>query len=93
MDWVEVLLALAELSISLLCEVKSLEASGFWISTAFYGACSECWSLEPGLLLCLPWLCVTSHAGAGVQLCESDGGVQQQKSQRVSHQVCCARLK
>lgn len=50
-------------------------------------------SLEPGLLLCLPWLCVTSHAGAGVQLCESDGGVQQQKSQRVSHQVCCARLK
>jgi len=43
MDWVEVLLALAELSISLLCEVKSLEASGFWISTAFYGACSECW--------------------------------------------------
>lgn len=50
-------------------------------------------SLEPGLLLCLPWLCVTSHAGAGVQLCESDGGVQQQKSQRVSHHVCCASLK
>lgn len=33
------------------------------------------------------------HAGAGVQLCESDRGVQQLKSQRVCHHVCCARLK